>query len=171
MDATTLGKIDLQGPDAAVFLDRVYTNTFSTLKVGACRYGVMCRVDGMVFDDGVTARLADDRFQMTTTTGNAAPVLDHLEEWLQTEWPELRVRATSVTEQWATAAVVGPRSREVVAALAPGLDTSIQAFPFMTWRTRPSRGSPGACSGSRSPGSWRTSSTCRRIAGSRCGKP
>ena len=95
MDATTLGKIDLQGPDAAVFLDRVYTNTFSTLKVGACRYGVMCRVDGMVFDDGVTARLADDRFQMTTTTGNAAPVLDHLEEWLQTEWPELRVRATS----------------------------------------------------------------------------
>ena len=134
MDATTLGKIDLQGPDAGVFLDRVYTNTFSTLKVGACRYGVMCRVDGMVFDDGVTSRLADDRFHMTTTTGNAAPVLDHLEEWLQTEWPALRVRATSVTEQWATVAVVGPRSREVVAALAPGLDISIGAFPFMTWR-------------------------------------
>jgi sarcosine oxidase subunit alpha len=134
MDATTLGKIDLQGPDAGVFLDRIYTNTFSTLKVGACRYGVMCRLDGMVFDDGVTSRLADDRFHMTTTTGNAAPVLDHLEEFLQTEWPELRVRATSVTEQWATVAVVGPRSRDVVAALAPGLDVAIEAFPFMTWR-------------------------------------
>ena len=140
MDATTLGKIDLQGPDAAVFLDRVYTNTFSTLKVGACRYGVMCRVDGMVFDDGVTSRLADDRFQMTTTTGNAAPVLEHLEEWLQTEWPGLRVRATSVTEQWATVAVVGPRSRDVVATLAPGLDVGIEAFPFMTWRDAVDRG-------------------------------
>ena len=114
MDATTLGKIDIQGPDAGIFLDRVYTNMFSTLKVGSCRYGVMCRADGMVFDDGVTSRLGDDRFHMTTTTGNAAPVLDHLEEWLQTEWPELRVHATSVTEQWATVAVVGPRAREVV---------------------------------------------------------
>ena len=134
MDASTLGKIDLQGPDAGVFLDRVYTNGFAKLKVGSCRYGVMCRVDGMVFDDGVTSRLADDRFHMTTTTGNAAPVLDHLEEWLQTEWPELRVRATSVTEQWATVAVVGPRSRDVLAALAPDLDVSVEGFPFMTWR-------------------------------------
>ncbi len=116
----TLGKIDIQGPDAGIFLDRIYTNTFSTLKVGSCRYGLMCRPDGMVFDDGVTSRLADDRFHMTTTTGNAAAVLDHLEEWLQTEWPELRVRCTSVTEQWSTVAVVGPRSREVVAALCPG---------------------------------------------------
>jgi sarcosine oxidase subunit alpha len=134
MDASTLGKIDLQGPDAGAFLDRVYTNGFAKLKVGSCRYGVMCRVDGMVFDDGVTSRLADDRFHMTTTTGNAAPVLDHLEEWLQTEWPELRVRATSVTEQWATVAVVGPRSRDVLAALAPDLDVSVEGFPFMTWR-------------------------------------
>ena len=94
----------------------------------------MCRLDGMVFDDGVTSRLAEDRFHMTTTTGNAAPVLDHLEEFLQTEWPDLRVRATSVTEQWATVAVVGPRSCEVVAALAPALDVGIEAFPFMTWR-------------------------------------
>jgi sarcosine oxidase, subunit alpha len=134
MDASTLGKIDLQGPDAGIFLDRVYTNGFAKLKVGSCRYGVMCRVDGMVFDDGVTSRLADDRFHMTTTTGNAAPVLDHLEEWLQTEWPELRVRATSVTEQWATVAVVGPRARAVLAALAPDLDVSAAGFPFMTWR-------------------------------------
>jgi sarcosine oxidase subunit alpha len=143
MDATTLGKIDLQGPDAGAFLDRVYTNVFSSLKVGSCRYGVMCRVDGMVFDDGVTSRLAPDRFHMTTTTGNAAPVLDHLEEWLQTEWPELRVRATSVTEQWATVAVVGPCSRDVVAALAPDLDVSAVAFPFMTWRDALVAGVPG----------------------------
>ena len=129
LDACTLGKIDVQGPDAGVFLDRIYTNTFSTLPVGQCRYGVMCGVDGMVFDDGVTARLAPDRFHMTTTTGNAARVLDWLEEWLQTEWPELRVRCTSVTDQWATVAVVGPRSREVMAVVAPSLDLS--GFPFM----------------------------------------
>ncbi len=134
MDASTLGKIDLQGPDAAVFLDRVYTNGVSKLIVGSCRYGVMCRVDGMVFDDGVTSRLADDRFHMTTTTGNAGAVLDHLEEWLQTEWPDLRVRATSVTEQWSTVAVVGPRSRDVIRALAPDLALEPAAFPFMTWR-------------------------------------
>src|SRR4029079_9771940 len=119
MDASTLGKIDLQGPDVGVFLDRIYTNRFWPLKVGSCRYGLMCRADGMVFDDGVTSRIADDRFHMTTTTGNAAAALEHLEEWRQTEWPALRVHATSVTEQWATVAVVGPRSREVVAILCP----------------------------------------------------
>ncbi|HET9521835.1 MAG TPA: 2Fe-2S iron-sulfur cluster-binding protein [Candidatus Limnocylindrales bacterium] len=134
MDASTLGKIDLQGPDVGLFLDRVYTNGFSKLKVGSCRYGVMCRPDGMVFDDGVTSRLADDRFHMTTTTGNAAAVLDHLEEWLQTEWPDLRVRATSVTEQWATIAIVGPKARAVLRALAPGLPPEAADFPFMTWR-------------------------------------
>ncbi|WP_042372468.1 2Fe-2S iron-sulfur cluster-binding protein [Streptacidiphilus neutrinimicus] len=134
MDASTLGKIDVIGPDAAVFLDRLYTNGFAKLPVGSARYGVMCRADGMVFDDGVTVRLAPDHYYLTTTTGNAAAVLDWMEEWLQTEWPELRVRCTSVTEQWSTAAVVGPRSREVVAALAPGLDVSNDAFPFMTVR-------------------------------------
>src|SRR5688572_30581753 len=143
MDATTLGKIDIQGPDAGIFLDRVYTNMFSTLKVGSCRYGLMCRADGMIFDDGVTSRLSDDRFHMTTTTGNAAPVIDHLEEWLQTEWPELRVHATSVTEQWATVAVVGPRAREVVGPLVPDLDVSNEAFPFMTWREAVIAGTPG----------------------------
>lgn len=134
MDATTLGKIDVIGPDAGEFLNRVYTNAFAKLAVNSSRYGVMCRADGMVFDDGVTVRLADDHYVMTTTTGNAAGVLDWLEEWLQTEWPELRVRFTSVTEQWATVAVVGPGSREVVAALAPDLDVSNDAFPFMTAR-------------------------------------
>ena len=88
----------------------------------------MCTPDGMIFDDGVTLRLADDRYFMTTTTGGAAGVLDWLEEWLQTEWPELDVYCTSVTEQWSTIAVVGPRSREVVARLAPDLDVSNEAF-------------------------------------------
>jgi sarcosine oxidase subunit alpha len=134
MDASTLGKIDVQGPDAGVFLDLLYTNMMSTLKVGMIRYGVMCRPDGMVFDDGTVIRLAQDRFLVTTTTGNAAAVLDWMEEWLQTEWPELRVHCTSVTEQWATVAVVGPRSRDVLAALAPELDVSVEGFPFMTWR-------------------------------------
>ena len=93
----------------------------------------------MVFDDGVHMRLADDRFLVTTTTGNAAAVLDWFEEWLQTEWPELRVHCTSVTEQWATVAVVGPRSRDVVAALAPGLDVSAEAFRSWTSATPTSR--------------------------------
>ncbi len=134
MDATTLGKIDIQGADAAEFLNRVYTNDWDRLAVGHCRYGVMCRADGMVMDDGVTARLAENRFLMTTTTGNAARVLDWLEEWLQTEWPGLRVYCTSVTEQWATVAIVGPKSREILRALAPDMDLSAAAFPFMTHR-------------------------------------
>ncbi|WP_406277699.1 sarcosine oxidase subunit delta family protein [Streptomyces sp. NBC_00191] len=134
MDASTLGKIDVQGPDAAVFLDRLYTNMMSTLKVGMIRYGVMCRLDGMIFDDGTVIRLAQDRFLVTTTTGNAAAVLDWMEEWLQTEWPELRVHCTSVTEQWATVALVGPRSREVLGALAPELAVANDDFPFMAWR-------------------------------------
>ncbi|WP_405891250.1 sarcosine oxidase subunit alpha family protein [Streptomyces sp. NBC_00133] len=134
MDASTLGKIDVQGPDAAVFLDRLYTNMMSTLKVGMIRYGVMCRLDGMIFDDGTVIRLAQDRFLVTTTTGNAATVLDWMEEWLQTEWPELRVHCTSVTEQWATVALVGPRSRELLAGLAPELAVANDDFPFMAWR-------------------------------------
>ena len=134
MDASTLGKIEIQGPDAGEFLNRVYTNAFKKLPVGSARYGVMCKPDGMMFDDGVTLRLADDRYFMTTTTGGAATVLDWLEEWLQTEWPELDVYCTSVTEQWSTIAVVGPRSRDVIARVAPDLDVSNEAFPFMTLR-------------------------------------
>ncbi|MFR0354273.1 sarcosine oxidase subunit alpha family protein [Streptomyces sediminimaris] len=134
MDASTLGKIDVQGPDAAAFLDLLYTNMISTLKVGMIRYGVMCRPDGMVFDDGTVIRLAPDRFLVTTTTGNAAAVLDWMEEWLQTEWPQLRVHCTSVTEQWATVALVGPKSRAVLASLAPRLAVANDDFPFMAWR-------------------------------------
>ncbi|MGW0838122.1 sarcosine oxidase subunit delta family protein [Streptomyces prunicolor] len=134
MDGSTLGKIDVQGPDAPVFLDRLYTNMMSNLKVGMIRYGVMCRPDGMVFDDGTAIRLAPDRYLVTTTTGNAAAVLDWMEEWHQTEWPELRVHCASVTEQWATVALVGPRSREVLGSLAPQLAVSNDDFPFMAWR-------------------------------------
>ncbi|MFG2779196.1 sarcosine oxidase subunit delta family protein [Streptomyces prunicolor] len=134
MDGSTLGKIDVQGPDAPVFLDRLYTNMMSNLKVGMIRYGVMCRPDGMVFDDGTAIRLAPDRYLVTTTTGNAAAVLDWMEEWHQTEWPELRVHCASVTEQWATVALVGPRSREVLGSLAPQLAVGNDDFPFMAWR-------------------------------------
>jgi sarcosine oxidase subunit alpha len=134
MDASTLGKIEVVGADAASFLDRIYTNGFRKLPVGSARYGVMCTADGMVMDDGVALRLAEDRYFLTTTTGGAARVLDWLEEWLQTEWPELDVSCTSVTEQWTTVAVVGPQSRQVVARLAPDLDVSNEAFPFMTYR-------------------------------------
>ncbi|MFJ8134876.1 sarcosine oxidase subunit delta family protein [Streptomyces sp. NPDC096013] len=134
MDGSTLGKIDVQGPDAPVFLDRLYTNMMSNLKVGMVRYGVMCRPDGMVFDDGTAIRLAPDRYLVTTTTGNAAAVLDWMEEWHQTEWPELRVHCASVTEQWATVALVGPRSRQVLGSLAPQLAVGNDDFPFMAWR-------------------------------------
>ncbi|MGI5430371.1 sarcosine oxidase subunit alpha family protein [Streptomyces sp. CA-179760] len=134
MDASTLGKIDVQGPDAAAFLDLLYTNMMSTLKVGMIRYGVMCRPDGMVFDDGTVIRLDQDRYLVTTTTGNAAAVLDWMEEWLQTEWPELKVHCTSVTEQWATVALVGPKSREVLGSVAPRLAVANDDFPFMAWR-------------------------------------
>ncbi|MGK5682251.1 2Fe-2S iron-sulfur cluster-binding protein [Actinoplanes sp. URMC 104] len=134
IDGSTLGKIDVQGPDAGVFLDRIYTNMMSSLKVGSIRYGVMCRADGMVLDDGTVLRLADDRFLAYTTTGSAAAVVDWMEEWRQTEWPDLRVYLTSVTEQWATFPVVGPRSRDVVGAVFADVDVSKAAFPFMTWR-------------------------------------
>jgi sarcosine oxidase, subunit alpha len=134
MDATTLGKIEVWGPEAGEFLDRIYTNGFRKLAPGKARYGVMCTPDGMMFDDGVTLRLDDNRYFMTTTTGGAAKVLDWLEEWHQTEWPELEVSFTSVTEQWTTVAVVGPKSREVIAKVAPELDLTNDAFPFMGFR-------------------------------------
>jgi sarcosine oxidase subunit alpha len=130
-DVSTLGKIDLQGPDAAVFLDRVYANTFSTLPVGRARYGLMLREDGIVFDDGTASRLAADHFFMTTTTANAGPVMAHLEFHLQTCWPELDVQIASVTDSWASMSIAGPRAREVLQAVVRGLDLSNQAFPFM----------------------------------------
>ncbi|MCP2244191.1 2Fe-2S iron-sulfur cluster-binding protein [Lentzea aerocolonigenes] len=133
MDGSTLGKIDVQGRDAGRFLDMLYTNMMSTLKVGRIRYGVMCGVDGMVIDDGTVIRVGEERYLVTTTTGNAAKILDWMEEWLQTEWPHLDVHCASVTEHWATIPLVGPRSRDVLAAVAPDLDVSNEAFEFMTW--------------------------------------
>jgi sarcosine oxidase subunit alpha len=131
LDASTLGKIDVKGPDAAEFLNRIYTNGWLKLAVGRARYGLMLGEDGMVMDDGVTVRLAKDHFHMTTTTGGAAGVLDWLEEWSQTEWPDLKVYFTSVTEQWAVASICGPKSRELLAALSDDIDLSEAALPFM----------------------------------------
>jgi sarcosine oxidase subunit alpha len=134
MDASTLGKIEVVGPDAPIFLDRMYTNRMSNLKPGSIRYGLICGLDGMVFDDGVAMRLAEDRYLVTTTTGGAARVLDHFEEWLQTEWTDLRVFCTSVTEQWAVVALNGPRAREVLAAVGTDVDLSKETFPHMSFR-------------------------------------
>jgi len=134
LDASTLGKIDVRGPDAGVFLDRMYTNRMSNLAVDSIRYGLMLGLDGMVFDDGVAMRIADGHYVVTTTTGGAAGVMDRFEEWLQTEWTDLRVYCTSVTEQWSVVAVGGPRAREVVAAAGTDADLTNDAFPFMTFR-------------------------------------
>ena len=134
LDASTLGKIDVCGPDAGVFLDRMYTNRMSNVTVGSIRYGLMLGLDGMVFDDGVAMRLAEDRYVVTTTTGGAAAVMDRFEEWLQTEWTDLRVYCTSVTEQWSVVAVGGPKAREVVAAAGTDIDLDNEAFAFMRFR-------------------------------------
>ena len=134
LDASTLGKIDIQGRDAAEFLNRIYTNSWTRLGVGRCRYGLMCTEDGMVFDDGVTLRLGEHRFLMHTTSGNAARVLGWLEEWLQTEWPELEVYCASVTEQLATASISGPLARRLLSDLTGDIDLDRESFPFMSWR-------------------------------------
>ncbi len=131
LDASTLGKIDLCGADAAKLLNMVYTNAWNKLPVGRCRYGLMLNEHGMVFDDGVTTRLGENHYHMTTTTGGAARVLNWLEEWLQTEWPECRAYCTSVTEQWAVASINGPNSRALLAELCEQ-PVDAQAFPFMS---------------------------------------
>jgi sarcosine oxidase subunit alpha len=130
-DASTLGKIEVVGPDAATFLNRLYVNNFNTLAVGKCRYGILTREDGFVYDDGVIARLAEDRFHVTTTTGGAPRVLHMMEDYLQTEWADLQVWLTSTTEQWSVIAVQGPKAREVIAPLVNGLDISNAALPHM----------------------------------------
>jgi sarcosine oxidase subunit alpha len=130
VDVSTLGKIEIQGRDAAEFLNRVYANRFDTLPVGHCRYGVMLREDGIVLDDGTTSRLGASHYLMTTTTLNAVRVMQHLERLLQIDWPELDVFVTSVTEQWAAAALSGPKSRDVLARLVD-IDVSNEAFPFL----------------------------------------
>lgn len=133
-DASTLGKIEVVGPDAAEFLNRMYTNPWKALEPGRCRYGLLLKEDGFITDDGVSARLAPDRFHLTTTTGGAARVLNMMEDYLQTEWPDLDVWLTSTTEQWAVIAVQGPRARDVLAPLVSGIDLSAEAFPHMAVR-------------------------------------
>ncbi|HVV28428.1 MAG TPA: sarcosine oxidase subunit alpha family protein [Rhizomicrobium sp.] len=131
-DVSTLGKIDIQGRDAGIFLDRIYINSFSTLPVGKARYGVMLREDGFVMDDGTTSRLGEDRYFMTTTTANAGRVMQHLEFCHQVLWPELDVQMISVTEQWAQYAVAGPRSRDALRKVVDrAFDISDAAFPYM----------------------------------------
>ena len=134
LDASTLGKIDIQGSDASKFLNRVYTNAWSKLGIGKCRYGLMLNEDGMVYDDGVTTRLGENHYIMTTTTGGAANVMSKLEDYLQTEWPELDVYLTSVTDHFATATVGGPNSKKILNKLIPNLDFSDESFPHMSFK-------------------------------------
>jgi sarcosine oxidase subunit alpha len=135
-DVSTLGKIDIKGADSGIFLDRVYTNTFSTLAIGKVRYGLMLREDGLVFDDGTTARLGDNHYLMTTTTANAVAVFRHLEFCRQCLWPDLDIHFTSVTDHWAQFAVAGPKSRALLERLLDtGADISNDAFPFMACGT------------------------------------
>ena len=133
-DASTLGKIEVVGPDAAVFLERMYANAFQKLEVGRCRYGLMLSEAGFLMDDGVIARLKPDRFHVTTTTGGAPAVLAQMEDYLQTEFTDLKVWLTSTTEQWATIAVQGPKARDCVAPLIDGIDLANEAFAHMTMR-------------------------------------
>jgi len=130
-DVTTLGKIDIKGPNAAEFLNRVYTNAWLKLPVGKARYGVMLREDGIVMDDGTTTRISENHYHMTTTTAQAANVLSHLEYYLQIVWPELNVNVVSTTEQWAGAAIAGPNSRNLLKKLFPDTDVSNETLPFM----------------------------------------
>ena len=133
VDVSTLGKIELQGKDAAELLNRVYINRWDTLPLGRCRYGVMLRDDGLVLDDGTTSRLGATHFLMTTTTVNAVTVMQHLERLLQIDWPDLDVFVASVTEQWAAAALAGPKARDVLAQITD-IDVSNAAFPFLAVR-------------------------------------
>ncbi|QDW37240.1 sarcosine oxidase subunit alpha [Bradyrhizobium sp. KBS0727] len=133
-DATTLGKIEVVGRDAAELMNRIYTNAWTKLEPGRLRYGVMLREDGFVMDDGVVGRMAPDRFHITTTTGGAPRVLAMMEDYIQTEWPDLDVWLTSTTEEWAVIAVQGPLARKVLEPLVEGIEMSREAMPHMSVR-------------------------------------
>ena len=141
LDASTLGKIDIQGKDAREFLGRIYSNAWAKLAVGKCRYGLMLGEDGMVFDDGVTSCLAENHFIMTTTSGGAARVLEWLELYHQTEWPDLEVYFTSVTDHWSTMTISGPNSRKLLAELTD-CDLDKDNFAFMDWKPAKVAGVP-----------------------------
>jgi sarcosine oxidase subunit alpha len=133
-DVSMLGKIEVIGPDAAEFLNRIYCNTMATLPVGRARYGLMLREDGFLYDDGTVSRMAEDRFFVTTTTAQAAGVLNHMEFYAQAVWPELDVRLTSATDQWAQMAIAGPKARTILERIVDE-DISGEAFPYMAART------------------------------------
>ena len=130
-DVSTLGKIDIQGPDAAEFLNRVYVNGFAKLPVGKVRYGVMLNDDGIVLDDGTTARISDNQFYMTTTTAQAGEVMSWLEYLLQCHWTDLNVQVASLTDEWAGMAVSGPKAREALQLAFPDADLSNEGLPYM----------------------------------------
>jgi len=130
-DVSTLGKIDVQGPDAAEFLNRLYCNGFAQLEIGKARYGLMLREDGIVMDDGTTSRLAQDHFFMTTTTANAAKIMAHMEFCHQALWPELDVQYVSVSEQWAQMAVAGPKARPTLQKIVDDVTLSDETFPYL----------------------------------------
>jgi len=132
LDASTLGKLLVQGPDAAKFLDMLYTNMMSTLKIGKCRYGLMCSENGFLMDDGVVVRLGEQSFLCHTTSGGAEHIHAHMEEWLQTEWWDWKVYVANLTEQYAQVGVVGPKARDVLEKLG-GLDVSKEALGFMEY--------------------------------------
>ena len=134
IDVSTLGKIELKGSDAGKFLDRIYSNMMSTLKVGRCRYGLMMDEQGFLFDDGVVVRFADDHFLIHTTSGNSDHISGWLEQWLQTEWPELNVFISPVTEQWAQIGVAGPKAREILMSLNSDIEWSNENFPPLTYK-------------------------------------
>lgn len=142
LDSSTLGKIDLQGRDVLTLLNRVYSNAWDSLAIGRCRYGLMLGEDGMPFDDGVTARLGENHYLLMTTSGGAARVYGWLEAWLQGEWPDLDVCMTSVTTHWASLALIGPKAREVLAALGTDIDLTPAAFPHLSVRSGKVMGIP-----------------------------
>ncbi|MCA0938745.1 sarcosine oxidase subunit alpha [Salipiger pacificus] len=131
-DASTLGKIEVVGPDAVEFMNRMYTNPWTKLAPGRCRYGLLCGDDGFIRDDGVIGRMGQDKFHVTTTTGGAARVLNMMEDYLQTEWPDLNVWLTSTTEQWSTIALNGPNAAKLLAPLVEGVELTEEVFPHMS---------------------------------------
>jgi sarcosine oxidase subunit alpha len=134
-DVSTLGKVDVSGPDAAAFLERLYVNRIETLPVGRSRYGIMLRDDGIVLDDGTVTRLAEDRFYVTTTSAKAHDVVRMMERLTEVDWPELRVAVTELTEARAALALTGPEARAVLARLVgDAADVSNEALPFMAVR-------------------------------------
>ena len=134
LDGSTLGKIEIKGNDALTFMNLIYTNDFTKMKPGSSRYALMLGEDGMVKDDGIICKISDQHFIATTTTGGAANVLSCMEEYAQTEWPKLNVYMNSITEQFATFNISGPKTRDIMQKVFPDIDFSNTTFPFMTFQ-------------------------------------